>query len=125
MDSISVSLVGMSGILGDIIRESVAHQVDMTVVGDLPDDRELVSTARRSRCDAVIIRAAESGELPPGGLQLLGTGPSIAILVLSADGRHADVHRSWRRRVHLEDPSSAALMDALRAAVGLRPQDSG
>jgi DNA-binding NarL/FixJ family response regulator len=119
LDPIRVLVVGLSGILGEIIRDSLAHQFDMDIVDELPDAGELMSAARRSRCDAVIIKSAE-GELPPAGLQLLGACPSVAILVLSADGRYADVHRGQRNRVRLEDPSGIATMDALRAAVGPR-----
>jgi DNA-binding NarL/FixJ family response regulator len=124
LDPIRVLLVGLSGILGEIIRDSVAHQLDMDIVAELPDARELTSAARRSRCDAMIIESAEGGELPPAGRELLGRWPSVAILVLSADGRHAEVHHARRGRVRLEDPSSTAMMDALRAAVGPRPPDS-
>jgi DNA-binding NarL/FixJ family response regulator len=123
LDPIRVLVVGLSGILGEIIRDSLAHQFDMDIVDELPDAGELMSAARRSRCGAVIIKSAE-GELPPAGRQLLGRYPSVAILVLSADGRHAEVHHARRGRVDLEDPSSAALMDALRVVVGPGPRHS-
>jgi hypothetical protein len=123
LDPIRVLLVGLSGILGEIVRDNVAHQLDMDIVAELRDAREFVSAAGHVRCDAVIISSAE-GDLPPAGFRLLGSRPPRAILVVSPDGRYADLHHGQREHVRLKDPSGAAMMDALRAAVGPRPQRS-
>jgi hypothetical protein len=124
LDPIRVLLVGMSALLGEIIRETIAGQPDMQIVDELPDDHRLVFTDRPSRWDAVIMASVEGGELSAGGLRLQGACPSVAIVALSGDGRYADVYHGQRQRVRLEDPSGAALMEALRAAVGPRPRRS-
>ena len=49
MEKVNVLLVGMRGILGEIVREIVADQPDMEIAGELQDLGELRSSRRLGR----------------------------------------------------------------------------
>ena len=120
LDSIRVLLVGMRGISGEIIRDTVAYQRDMEVAGELVDAHALASEAHEIRCDAVIIVSAENGDppaLPTGSLRLLTARPHVVILIVCGQGRRADIYGRNVERRSVQQPSPGALMDAVRVAV--------
>jgi DNA-binding NarL/FixJ family response regulator len=116
LERIRVLLVGIGGILGEIISEIVAQQPDMEIVGQLADDRELVAATRSTRCDAVILGLAEEEELPAACLELLEEHPGITILTVLMNGSQAFVYRLKPERVSVGDLSTATLADAIRGA---------
>jgi chemotaxis response regulator CheB len=114
LERIRVLLVGIRGILGELIYEIVAQQPDMEVVGQLVDDRELLSATRSTRCDAVILGLTEEQVLPAACLELLEAHPGITILTVLMNGSHAFVYRLKPERSSVGDLSTATLTDAIR-----------
>ena len=68
------------------IRDVVALQPDIEIVGEAQEKFELLMMVKETRADAVILSA---GEPDISGIcsHLLGEYPSLTILVLGADGK--------------------------------------
>jgi hypothetical protein len=106
-----VSLVGCSGVLGDIIRTTLDHQPDMVVVEDVdsfPTDGGLTvasdvlvwNNADESRVERLLLNAAER------------SGPRV--LATLGDGRDSAFWELAPRRTPLGPPSPAALVQSIR-----------
>jgi DNA-binding NarL/FixJ family response regulator len=70
------------------IRDVVALQADIEIVGEALEKFELLMVVKETRADTVILSA---GEPDIAGLcsHLLGEYPNLTILVLGADGKHS------------------------------------
>ena len=108
--TLRVSLVGCSGVLGDIIRTTLGHQPDMVVVEDVdslpadgaltvPSDVLVWNNADESRVERLLLNAESSG---PRVLATLGDGRDSAFWELAP------------RRTALGPPSPAALVQSIR-----------
>jgi hypothetical protein len=111
--TLRVSLVGCSGVLGDIIRKTLGEQPDMAVVEDLesiPADGALSvsadllvwNNADESRVERWLRTAAE-----PCGPRVLAT---------LGDGRDAVLWELTPHRTPLGAPSPAALVQTIRTS---------
>jgi hypothetical protein len=106
-----VSLVGCSGVLGDIIRTTLAHQLDMEVVADLESipvngslpvasDLLVWNNADESRVERWLRDVTE-----PCGPRVLAT---------LGDGRDAALWELAPHRTPLGAPSPDALVETIR-----------
>jgi hypothetical protein len=109
--TLRVSLVGCSGVLGDIIRTTLGDQPDMVVVEDVdafPTDGGLSvrsdvlvwNNADESRVERLLLDLAE-----PSGPRVLAT---------LGDGRDSAFWELAPRRTPLGPPSPAALVQSIR-----------
>lgn len=115
VEKVNVLLVGMRGILGEIVREIVADQPDMEIAGELQDLGELRSSRRLGRSRVVIACRDDESELPDDIRDLLGRHPGLTLLTVQGDGRHGSVYRLRPEKIPLGDVSPGALVDAIRA----------
>jgi hypothetical protein len=115
-----VLLVGMRGILGGIVREIVAQEPDMEIVGELGAMSEVRATGRLARLGVVVVRSDDE----PGSVEdvrdLLGRHPQVTILTVQGDGRHGAVYRLRPEKAFIGDLSPASLMTAIRAGAASR-----
>lgn len=109
--TLRVSLVGCSGVLGDIIRTTLKQQPDMVVVEDVdtfpagggltvPSDVLVWNNADESRVERLLLNAAERSR--PRVLATLGDGRDSAFWELAP------------RRTALGPPSPVALVQSIR-----------
>jgi len=109
----------MQGILGEIIRETLAAEPDMEVIGELTNLRHLPPTSEFSRPDAVIAFLGP-GLRPPGMWhQFARQRPPIKLLVVSEDGRRAALYGEAGNEVPIHDPSLYTLVEAIRGPAPL------
>ena len=97
------------------IRDVVALQADIEIVGEALEKFELLMMVKETRADAVILSAGES-DIPGLCSHLLGEYPSLTIVVLGADGKHT-VEQLCLCRWELTDPSIESALGALRTAI--------
>jgi hypothetical protein len=114
VEKVNVLLVGMRGILGEIVREIVADQPDMEIAGELQDLGELRSSRRLDRSGVVIACRDDESELPDDIRDLLGRHPGLTLLTVRGDGRHGSIYRLRPEKIPLGDVSPGALVDAIR-----------
>jgi hypothetical protein len=111
--TVRVSLVGCSGVLGDIIRTTLGNQPDIVVVDDLESipaggtlsvqaDVLVWNNADESRVERLLLDAA-----PPYGPRVLAT---------LGDGRDSAFWELAPRRTPLGPPSPDALVQSIRAS---------
>jgi len=109
-----ILFVAMPQLLSHVLRETLARYPDIEVVGEQGDRKNLVSAARASLADVVVIALAEP-DLPADCDALLDAIPGIRVLGVAADGGRAFL---WELgppvRVSLGDVSPQDIVDAMR-----------
>jgi DNA-binding NarL/FixJ family response regulator len=117
-----VLLVGMQGILGEIIRETLAAEPDMEVIGELTELRELrhlPPTTEFACPDAVIALVGHRTESAGASRQLLRQRPPSKLLIISEDGRRVSLYGEAGDAVPFDDPSPSTLVEAIRGPTPL------
>ena len=97
------------------IRDVVALQADIEIVGEALEKFELLMMVKETRADTVILSAGES-DIPGLCSHLLGEYPNLTIVVLGADGKHM-VEQLCLCRWELADPSIESVLRGLRTAI--------
>jgi len=112
VDPIRIVLVGMPGVLRDLIREIVTNQPDMQIVGELSDGE--LENRFRSPPDLLIL-GLEDSHLPVQGERLLMDYPSATVIGVSADGRNGFIYELRPYRMPLGEMSPQVLLETIRA----------
>jgi hypothetical protein len=108
----SVVLLGLHGIIGEIVRAAL-HERDVDIVGDLDDESELEFTLARVDADCVIWR---NGRRDPAAADLLARHPRLRIIALEDDGKRAFLYELRPRRMPLGELSPGLLARVVEAA---------
>ena len=100
----------------DTIRQLLADQEDMEVVGDCRGPMKVLQETGRTRADAVIL--AQEGTAEPGLCsQLLAVYPDLTILGITPDMKVAFMEQLCSRRRDVTDTHSENIVETLRSAV--------
>ena len=112
-----VALVSCTGILGDLIRHSVATLTDVAVVEDVPfeDLSGLAAVLHKVRPDAVVWLLDDESMIADHA-ELLSADTGWAVVAVLDDGRHSALWELRTSRRSLGTPSMGALTDALHDA---------
>jgi DNA-binding NarL/FixJ family response regulator len=115
---IRVVIGAMSGVLAQLVVQSIGEQADMVLLGVAEDRIELLAAARLG-ADVVILDAPRVH--PPPGVcsHLLSECPELRIVVLSTSGEAATVYWLGLRRRRLRTVSAETLTGAIRRAYAL------
>jgi hypothetical protein len=90
LDPITVLAVGLSGVLGDILRREAARHGGVKFVGDIDKAEELVPELRRAHAELVLY-ALENGATPKLFRDVLAESPDTRVLAIEEDGRRASL----------------------------------
>lgn len=103
-------------VIPDAIRQLVAEQEDMEVVGDCRGPMKILQETGRTKADAVIL--AQEGTDEPGLCsQLLAVYPDLTIVSVTPDMTSAFTQQlCWHRR-NMVVSNKVNIVDELRAAV--------
>jgi hypothetical protein len=115
---IRVVVADLTGILSDIIIETLEHPPDLSVAVVAPGG-SAVLLADASEADVAILGGAREG-LPPLGQELLRRRPWMNILTIHGDGREAFLHQLRPVERALGEISPQTLLDAVRAVASER-----
>jgi len=115
-EPIRILLADLPRTVEEIISQSVSTQPDMEVVGTVDPGESVVTAARRTRAQLVVVgdRDEEAEERLE---RLVLREPDVRFLALSADARRATVYEVRPHRVPLGELSPGQLPDAVRSAV--------
>lgn len=111
---IKVFLSSRPKLLSEVIRNLIEHQPDMVVVGEVLDPLQLLSAARQTLVNAVIITPLRANGEPKICHQLLAEHPRLKIVTLSAKGEAAYLYQSGVPRVCIDEPSGQSILNAIR-----------
>lgn len=115
---IRVALVCCSGLLGGLIRETVAALPDVALVRSVSavGGRRLVKALRRFRPDVIVWRM-DDDQMLSEHLEFFGVRHRCSVLAVLDDGDHGTLWRLNTQRAGLGPLSSGALAAAVRSVV--------
>jgi hypothetical protein len=117
-----VLLVGMTGVLGDIVRDALVEQPDVEVVGDVPEAG--ARTAADLHQPSVIVWGIRTQPNPRALLHdLLYGHRTVRLLTVECDGRAGHLHELVPRSVSLGELSLGRLVAAIRGNVGVEGEE--
>lgn len=115
---VRVALIDCSGLLGDIIEQTVVAQPDLCVVAELAT-AELNATLADLDADVVVWNDADEPRIARWLTELSRrSGPQV--LATIGDGRDASLWRLTPRRTELGALSPASLVETIRNTAGDR-----
>ena len=114
MRRIPVLVVGLRGILAEIVTQVLKTQDDFEVLHRARPD-EVLAAAHEHDVRLVLLELND-GELPPLGAELLAARPSLKVLGIEAHGRSASLYELKPVRTPLGELSAEKLAEAVRAA---------
>lgn len=112
-----VALVTCTGILGDVIRRTVATMPDVVVVRDLPyDDVWRLSDALHHAHPDVVIWLLDDETTLAEHTELFCADRGCAVIAVLDDGRRSSLWELRPHRTELDPPSIDRLVEVLRNA---------
>jgi DNA-binding NarL/FixJ family response regulator len=117
MQKIKVLLASRPKMLSDVVRNMVARQPDMEVIGEVLDPIELLLTAKARPVDVVIVTPLDSEGEPKICRHLLAEHPLLKIVALSAKGEAAFLYESNSRKKRIDEPSEESILGAIRESM--------
>ncbi len=116
MNKIRVLLASYPMMIPDAIRQLVAEQEDMDLVGDCRGPMRVLQETGRTKANAVILAQERTEEL---GLcsQLLAVYPDLTIVCVATDMAAAFTQQLCSYRRNMVVSNKADIVDGLRAAV--------
>ena len=116
MNKIRVLLANHPMMIPDAIRQLVAEQEDMEVVGDCRGPMKILQETGRTKADAVIL--AQEGTDEPGLCsQLLAVYPDLTILGIGSDLASAFTQQLCSQRREISSVETGHIVRSLRAAI--------
>ena len=116
---IRVVVANLPAVIQELVTVSIQQQADMTLVGQLGDESELLSG---QGLEADVLITSSSEVYPPGAAlrQLLRTFPNLRVLMLTRSGDRAVAY--WMGICHrlVENLTEETLLSDLRGLVRLR-----
>jgi len=103
-------------LMREVLREILAQQPDMEVVGEVVDPIELLVAAQAFKPDVVVV-ALQDSEEPGLCSHLLAEHPHLTILALTSEGAGAFIQQLCPRRQEIQELSAATLLQTIRQAI--------
>jgi DNA-binding NarL/FixJ family response regulator len=113
---IRVLLANHPMMVPDTIRQLVAEQEDMELVGDCRGPMKILQETGRSNADAVIFAQDEENE-PGVCSHLLAVYPDITILGLGPQSKKASIWQLCSQRLDVVNTGNEHIVQMLRGAV--------
>ena len=115
VDKIRVLLANHPMMIPDAIRQLVAEQEDMELVGDCRGPMYILQETGRTKADAVIL--GNEGTVEPSLCQLLATYPDLTILSVTPDLASAFTQQLCSHRREFTNLQRKDIAQSLRAVV--------
>lgn len=116
MNRIRVLLANHPLMIPEAVRQLVAEQEDMELVGDCRGPMKILQEVGRVKADVVIL-AQEGTEEPGLCSQLLAVYPDLTIVGLTQDMTTGFTQQLCAHRMSIADPSKRTIIHTLRAMV--------
>lgn len=113
MTAIRVVVADIPVMIRDLIREALADQHDLVIVGEAEEREEAVRIAIDQRAD-VLITECKTEQLPKRYQELLLRLPTLGILSILSDGGSAELYTLKLDLQRIESIGMAELLAALR-----------
>jgi hypothetical protein len=118
---IRILLIGISGMLNEIVRAAIAPEPDMTIVDSLlRGDEGLGAFTRQHRIDVVIYPAADARFDGDTILGLLKANPRLSLLALDGERDGGTLHHLAPAHDAIGRLAQSSLTAGIRAGAALR-----
>ena len=114
-EPIRVLIIDLPTMLREIVRETVAAEPDMVLVGELPMETTIAEGARAAD-PGVVILGSEHPDVVPHCPEVLARNAQLAVLAVGADGRESFLYELRPRRVALGEVSPRRLVEVIRSS---------
>ena len=115
----------MPRLLGDIVRETLSAQHDVTIIADVRARDEITPAVQQTDADVAVIGVAADAWNSLNDLlrELLAERPRLTVIALASDGRNGYVFQLLPSSVAIDDISPQSLVEAIRArsTMGVHP----
>lgn len=113
MNHIRIVLLDMPPLLLEMLRDAIAPQGDMEIVGTAADEPNLGALLENTEADVVVVK--RDGALKRNAVnELLYQRPRLRVFEIVDRGRRGLLHEMRPRRVALGEVSPQRLIDAIR-----------
>jgi hypothetical protein len=121
VSQIRILLVGVAGMLDEIIRATISAESDMAIVEQAirPED-DIGAYTRRQRIDVVIFTADDRDFSEDKVDHMLRANPRLALLSIDGQRDQGTLHRLVPTRDAIGRLAKSSLIDAIRAGAALR-----
>ncbi len=117
MQKIKVLLASRPKLLSEVIRNMIARQPDMEVMGEVLDPIELLLAVKTTAAEVVIVTPLDSEQEPRLCRRLLADYPDLKIVTLSRTGEAATLYESGSRQQRIIEPSEQSILGAIRGVI--------
>jgi len=93
-------LVDMTRVLRELARVIFAREAAIDVVGELPDEAELLPTVQRTRPDVLVVGLGDD-TLPAAYGPVFRMFPAARVIAVYGDGQYADLYELRLHRQRL------------------------
>ena len=114
MRKIKVMLASRPKMISDVIRNIIARQPDMMMVGEVIDPIRLLYATNETSVDVVIVTPLNSNGEPKICSYLLAEHPNLKVVTLSAKAEAAYLYQSGIPRLRIDEPSADTIVDIIR-----------
>ena len=114
MHKINVMLSSRPRLLSDVMRNLIARQPDMKVVGEVIDPNELLFALQTTSADVIIITPLKANGYPKICVELLKEHPQLRILILTENSETVYIFQSGSNRKCIKKPSERLIFNAIR-----------
>lgn len=115
MKQMRIILCNRPRLVREMLREIIAHQPDMEVVGEFVNPIDLLVVTQHLKPDVVVI-ALQNSEDPGLCSHLLAEHPNLTILALASDTASAFIQQLCPRSKEIKELSRDTLLQTLRQA---------
>jgi DNA-binding NarL/FixJ family response regulator len=115
MSSIRVLVANRPRLIRELLMATISDQPDIEIVGEIPEEADIVGAVRESQPDFVIIALDKSKRLPAFCISILQDYPQIKIIAISPNANNFMCYcSSLQVQSYPIEASEAGVLNALR-----------
>ena len=120
MSEVRVLLVGLHGLLHDVIRDVLDRAPELKVVAEPSDPAQLPDVVRRTGAE-VVVCALDEPTAERVGVRMLEPHTRLKVVAIQDDGRRAVLWELRPNRRQIGDLSLPVLVETVRQMIGGEP----
>jgi DNA-binding NarL/FixJ family response regulator len=123
MSSIRVLVANRPRLIRELLMATISDQPDIEIVGEIPEEADIVGAVEESRPDFLIIALDKSKRLPPFCIAILQDHPEIKVIAISPNTNNFMCYcTALQVQSYSIEASEAGVLNALRGKTFERVQ---
>ena len=118
MNSIRVLVANRPRLIRELLMATISDQPDIEIVGEIPEESDIVGAVKESRPDFLIIALEKSKRLPPFCMSILQEHPEIKVIAVSpSNNNFMFYYTALQIQSYPIEASEAGVLNALRGKI--------